>query len=123
MNGILAKESVHSDEEALRSIMERDRGDMRSAITDIQILTGPKKNLTLEDTTLLSNRDRTEYIFEVLRIIFNSRTVAQARRALDKSDVDQEMLFQWILENTRGQIPKLRELEEAMSAIAEEDLY
>jgi len=123
MKGILAKEGVHADDEALRSIMERDRGDMRSAITDLQILTGPKKNLTLEDTALLSNRDRTESIFEVLRIIFNSRTVAQARRALDKSDVDQEMLFQWILENTPGQIPKLRELDAAMSALSEADLY
>ena len=123
MKGILAKESVHADEEALRSIMERDRGDMRSAITDIQILTGPRKNLTLEDTALLSSRDRTESIFEVLRIIFSSRTVAQARRALDKSDVDQEMLFQWILENTPSQIPKPRELEAAMTALAEADLY
>ena len=123
MKGILAKERVNADEEALRSIMERDRGDMRSAITDLQILTGPKKNLTLDDTALLSNRDRTESIFEVLRIIFNSKTVAQARRALDKSDVDQEMLFQWILENTPGQIPNPRELEAAMSALAEADLY
>jgi replication factor C large subunit len=123
MKGILGKEGVNADEEALRSIMERDRGDMRSAITDLQILTGPKKSLTLEDAALLSNRDRTESIFEVLRIIFNSTTVAQARRALDKSDVDHEMLFQWILENTPTQISKTRELEAAMSALAEADLY
>src|SRR5881296_890069 len=123
MKGILSKEGVNADEEELRSIVERDRGDMRSAITDLQILTELKKSLTLEDTALLSSRDRTESIFEVLRIIFNSRTVAQARRALDKSDVDQEMLFQWILENTPGQIPKPRELEAAMSALAEADLY
>jgi replication factor C large subunit len=123
MRGILAKEGVNAEEEALRAIMERDRGDMRSAITDLQILTGPKKSLTLDDTTLLSSRDRTESIFEVLGIIFNSRTVGQARRALDKSDLDHEMLFQWILENTPSQIPKPRELEAAMSALAEADLY
>jgi replication factor C large subunit len=123
MRGILAKEGVNAEEEALRAIMERDRGDMRSAITDLQILTGPKKSLTLDDTTLLSSRDRTESIFEVLGIIFNSRTVAQARRALDKSDLDQEMLFQWILENTPSQIPRPRELEAAMSALSEADLY
>ena len=123
MKGILSKEGVNADEEALRSIMERDRGDMRSAITDLQILTGPKKSLTLDDAALLSSRDRTESIFEVLRIIFNSRTVAQARRALDKSDLDHEMLFQWILENTPSQVPKPRELKAAMSALAEADLY
>jgi len=123
MRGILAKEGVNAHEEALRSIMERDRGDMRSAITDLQILSEAKKSLTLEDTALLSNRDRTESIFEVLRIIFNSRTVAQARRALDKSDLDHEMLFQWILENTPNQIPNRHELNKAMSALAEADLY
>jgi replication factor C large subunit len=123
MKGILAKEGISADEEALRSIMELDRGDMRSAITDLQILTGPKKNLTVDDTLVLSNRDRTESIFEVLRIIFNSKTVAQARRALDKSDLDHEMLFQWILENTPSQIPNPHELEAAMSALAEADLY
>ncbi len=123
MKGILGKEGVNADEEALRVIMERDRGDMRSAITDLQILTGPKKSLTVDDTSLLSSRDRTESIFEVLRIIFNSHTVAQARRALDKSEVDHEMLFQWILENAPAQIPRTRELEVAMSALAEADLY
>ena len=123
MKGILAKEGVQADEEALRMIMDRDRGDMRSAITDLQVLSEPRKNLTTDDAALLTNRDRTESIFEVLRIIFNSRTVAQARRALDKSDVDHEMLFQWILENVPGQIPKPRELESAMKALAESDMY
>ena len=123
MKGILAKEGVKADEEALRLIMDRDRGDMRSAITDLQVLSEPKKNLTTEDAALLSNRDRTESVFEVLRIIFNSRTVAQARRALDKADVDHEMLFQWILENAPGQIRNPRELEAAMKALAESDLY
>ena len=123
MKGILAKEGVKADEEALRLIMDRDRGDMRSAITDIQVLSEPKKSLTVDDAALLSNRDRTESIFEVLRIIFNSRTVAQARRALDKSDVDHEMLFQWILENVPAQIPRPRELDAAMKALAESDMY
>ena len=123
MKGILAKEGVKADEEALRVIMDRDRGDMRSAITDLQILSEPKKTLTTDDAALLSNRDRSESIFEVLRIIFNSRTVAQARRALDKSDVDHEMLFQWIIENVPSQIPNPRELEAAMKALAESDLY
>ncbi|HZY47142.1 MAG TPA: replication factor C large subunit, partial [Candidatus Bathyarchaeia archaeon] len=123
MKGILAKEGVRADEEAIRRIIERDQGDMRSAIIDLQILSEPKKTLTLDDTGLLSNRDRTESIFEVLRIIFNSRTVAQARRSLERSDLDHEMLFQWILENAPTQIPKPRELEAAMTALAEADLY
>src|SRR3989475_11190012 len=89
----------------------------------MQLLSSRHGTLTVDDVDLLSGRDRTESIFEVLRVIFNSRTVATARRALSISDVDQEMLFQWIFENAPYQIPKPKELEEAMSALAESDLY
>jgi len=77
----------------------------------------------MDDVNLLSGRDRTESVFEVLRVIFNSRTVAAARRALSISDLDQEMLFQWIFENAPYQIPKPDELERAISALADADMY
>jgi replication factor C large subunit len=123
LRSILNQEGVKADEDALRLILDRDRGDIRSILNDMQLLSSRHGTLTVEDVDLLSGRDRTESIFEVLRVIFNSRTVAAARRALSISDVDQEMLFQWIFENAPYQIPKPRELEEAMSALAESDLF
>ena len=123
LRNILNQEGVKANEDALRLILDRDRGDIRSILNDMQLLSGRQGTLTLDDVDLLSGRDRTESIFEVLRVIFNSRTVAAARRALSISDVDQEMLFQWIFENAPYQIPKPEELEEAMSALAESDLY
>ncbi len=115
LRNILNQEGVKANEDALRLILDRDRGDIRSILNDMQLLSSRHRSLTVED--------RTESIFEVLRVIFNSRTVASARRALSISDVDQEMLFQWIFENAPYQIPKPKELEEAMSALAESDLY
>src|SRR4029077_607834 len=109
--------------DALRLILDRDRGDIRSILNDMQLLSSRHGTLTVDDVDLLSGRDRTESIFEVLRVIFNSRTTASARRALSISDIDQEMLFQWIFENAPYQIPKPKELQEAMSALAESDLY
>src|SRR5260370_105682 len=123
LRNILNQEGVKADEDALRLILDRDRGDIRSILNDMQLLSSRHGTLTVDDVDLLSGRDRTESIFEVLRVIFNSRTVAAARRALSISDVDQEMLFQWIFENAPYQIPKPKELEEAMSALAESDLY
>src|SRR5216684_6516844 len=123
LRNILNQEGVKADEDALRLILDRDRGDIRSILNDMQLLSSRHGTLTVDDVDLLSGRDRTESIFEVLRVVFNSRTVAAARRALSISDVDQEMLFQWIFENAPYQIPKPRELEEAMSALAESDLY
>jgi replication factor C large subunit len=123
LRNILNQEGVKADEDALRLILDRDRGDIRSILNDMQLLSSRHGTLTVDDVDLLSGRDRTESIFEVLRVIFNSRTVAAARRALSISDVDQEMLFQWIFENAPYQISKPNELEEAMSALAESDLY
>jgi replication factor C large subunit len=120
---ILGKEGVKADDDTLRLIIDRDRGDVRSILNDIQMLTGRGGTLTIDDLGLLSGRDRTESIFEVLRIIFNSKTVAAARRATSLSDVDQEMLFQWIFENAPYQIPKPSELADAISALAEADMY
>jgi len=120
---ILAKEEIRTSDDALKYIIDKDRGDIRSILNDIQVLSSKAKTLTMDDVSLLSGRDRTESIFEVLRVIFNSRTVAAARRALSISDVDQEMLFQWIFENTPYQIPNPHELEQAVSALADADMY
>jgi replication factor C large subunit len=123
LRNILNQEGVKTNEDALKLIIDRDRGDIRSILNDMQLLSSRHGTLTVDDVDLLSGRDRTESIFEVLRVIFNSRTTASARRALSISDVDQEMLFQWIFENAPYQIPKPKELEEAMTALAESDLY
>jgi len=123
LRNILGQEGVKANEDALKLIIDRDRGDIRSILNDMQLLSSKNAALTVDDVDLLSGRDRTESIFEVLRVIFNSRTTASARRALSISDIDQEMLFQWIFENAPYQIPKPKELQEAMSALAESDLY
>ena len=123
LRSILSKEGVTANDDALKFIIDRDRGDIRSILNDIQLLSARSGVLTTDDVGLLSGRDRTESIFEVLRVIFNSRTVASARRALSISDIDQEMLFQWVFENAPYQIRRPDELNQAISALAEADLY
>jgi replication factor C large subunit len=120
---VLAKEGLAADEEALRTLIQKNNGDLRSTLNDLQVLTRKGKILGVREVSWLAYRDRTESIFEVLRIVFNSQTVAAARRATNISDVDNDMLFQWILENTPYQVPKAQELSEAMEALAEADLF
>jgi len=79
LKSILSKEGVKTTDDALRFIIDKDRGDIRSILNDIQLLSGRNRTLTMDDVNLLSGRDRTESVFEVLRVIFNSRTVAAAR--------------------------------------------
>ena len=123
LKSVLAKESVAADEEALRVLLQKNNGDIRSTLNDLQVLTRKGGRLTVNEVNWLAWRDRTESIFEVLRIVFNSPTVAAARRATNVSDVDHEMLFQWILENAPSQITEPHELSEAMNALAEADMF
>ena len=123
LNRVLGKEGVTADEDALRLLLQKNSGDIRSTLNDLQVLTRKGGRLSTNEVNWLAWRDRTESIFEVLRIVFNSPTVAAARRATNISDVDHEMLFQWILENAPNQITEPHELSEAMEALAQADMF
>lgn len=123
LKAVLTKEGLTADEEALRVLIQKNNGDIRSTLNDLQVLIRRGKTLGTKEVNWLAWRDRTESIFEVLRIVFNSQTVAAARRATNVSDVDHEMLFQWILENAPYQIPNPNELSDAMKALAEADTF
>lgn len=120
---ILEKENVRADEDAMRLLLEKNNGDLRSILNDLQILASRGENISAKEVYWLSGRDRTESIFNVLRVVFNAKTVAYAKRALSMSDIEPDMLFQWIVENTPYQIGNPKELSRAMDALAEADLF
>ena len=120
---ICQKEGVEVDEQALRLIVDRNQGDMRSIMNDLQVLTSGRKKLTYEETTWLGFRDRRASIFDALKTVFTSPTCLQARRATDMANVDLDMFFEWIYENAPRQLNDPRDLSHAMSALARADLY
>jgi replication factor C large subunit len=120
---ILDKENVRADEDAIRLLLEKNNGDLRSILNDLQILSGRGQNINAKEVYWLSGRDRTESIFNVLRVVFNAKTVAYAKRAVGMADIEPDMLFQWIVENTPYQIVNPKELSTAMDALAAADLF
>ncbi|MGD0549320.1 MAG: replication factor C large subunit [Candidatus Bathyarchaeia archaeon] len=120
---ICQKEGVEVDEQALRLIVDRNQGDMRSIMNDLQVLTSGRKKLTYEETTWLGFRDRRASIFDALKTVFTSPTCLQARRATDLANVDLDMFFEWVYENAPRQLNDPRDLSHAMSALAQADLY
>ena len=124
LRSLATKEQLQIDEDVLRMILERDKGDIRSILNDLEMLSqGRNKKITANQIDILPGRDRSESVFEALRIVFNSRTMAWSRRALSVSDLDQDMLFQWILENAPYQISNAKELAQAMGALANADMH
>ncbi len=120
---ICQREGIEPKEEALQFIAQRSQGDVRSAINDLQALAQGKKQLTYEDVSWLAYRDRKDAIFNVLRLIFYSKSCDAAKSAVDMADVDHNMLFEWIYENMPYHLRDLEDLARAMESLAIADLY
>jgi len=120
---ICQREGVEVDEEALRLVVDRNRGDMRSILNDLQVLCSGRKRLTYDEASWIGFRDRKGTIFDALRVAFTSPTCLQARRAADISGMDLDMFFEWVYENAPRQLNDPRDLAGAMNALAEADLY
>lgn len=120
---ICINEGIEFDEEALKFIAERNQGDMRSAINDLQTLSLGKKKLNYEDVEWLSSRDRKLAIFDSLKVVFMAKSCLSAKKALQMADVDYEMFFEWIYENAPYQLSSLKDLANAMDALAKADLF
>ncbi len=120
---LCTSEGIEADEQALRLIIDRNKGDMRSIINDLQTFTAGRKKLNYADVEWLNWRDRKETIFDALRTVFSSKSGIQARRATDMADVDLDMFFEWIYENAPLQLTDHRDLAKAMDALSKADLY
>lgn len=120
---IVASEGIVADEEALKFIATRNQGDVRSAVNDLQALAQGKMKLTYDDVSWLAYRDRKDVIFTVLRQVLYGKTCNAAKQAVNMADVDLDMLFEWVYENTPYHFNVPGELADAMEALAKADLY
>ena len=123
LKGICTREGIRAEESAIRFIAERNGGDIRSAVNDLQALAQGREKLMYQDVAWLATRDRKERIFDVLRTIFYSKSCLDAKRAIDRADVDPDMLFEWIYENAPLHLQDPHDLAEGMNALALADLY
>lgn len=116
-------EGVEADDKLLKALVEKNNGDMRGILNDLEMLSSIKRVLSHRDVEWLAPRDRKEEIFNVIRRIFYAGDYHSARRAAEQADMDYEMLFEWIYENTPYQLRDPRDLSNALSALAKADLY
>jgi len=120
---ICSLEGIQAESDALKLMAERVNGDVRSAINDLQALAQGKDRLTFEDVAWLSSRDRKEVIFNTLRRIFYAHSLTGALRAAQETDVDLDMLLEWIYENLPYHVKDPKELAATMEMLALADIY
>lgn len=120
---ICEREGLATEEDALKFIAQRNEGDVRSAVNDLQALAQGKKMLRYDDVSWLAYRDRKDVIFSVLRLVLYGKSCASAKQAIDMADVDLDMFFEWVYENVPYHFNVPSELANAMEALARADLF
>lgn len=100
VQSILKKENIKVYKpEDLKQIAEKNNGDLRGVINDLQGLSQGADGSNI-DLLLSLRRDSTEEIFALIRNLFqNVTSLNEARMVTDKSDVDYNFLYKWVNEN------------------------
>ena len=120
---IARKENIKVDKIVLRELARRSEGDLRAAITDLEIVSRGKNEIRLKDLEVLGFREKEKVIFDVLKNIFKTSSARSASLALMNVDKDPAEIFWWIEENILNEYEKAEEIAKAYEALSKADLF
>jgi replication factor C large subunit len=92
---VAEKEKIPVDDDAIREISARCDGDIRSALNDLQMVMLGGNNIIDN----LGIRNRKLEVFRVLDRIFLTNDFSMAKSAIDSSELEIDMLINWVEEN------------------------
>jgi replication factor C large subunit len=116
-------EHVKADFEALEHIAQNSKGDVRSAINDLQSLSEENHVLTLQDTMMLSSRNKDISMDETLRGFFSAKSVAEASSLLSRSSVDYDDFLLSVSDNLPRRYTDPEELAAAYDFVSQADVF
>ncbi len=120
---ICEREGVEADPLVLKKIAENAKGDLRAAINDLQMVAEGRRSITMDDLGVLSLRDQEKSVFDTLKAIFYGKSAQGMIMAASSSDVDYELLMQWMCENTWQHMQHPKELADAYNALSRADVF
>lgn len=101
----------------LNDIFDRDGIDVRSVFNDVEAVA------SAERTGISGSRDTRANIFEVMRAVLLDTDSERALRIVDESEVDLDLLLQWIDENISLVAQNADELDGTFEDVSLADLY
>jgi len=113
-------EGLTAPEEKMGELAVRSKGDLRSALNDMQALLTGGGPLEL---TILGNRDRERDVFEALRTVMKTLNYSEAVRAGDDLDIDLDLFVKWISENVPAEYETPAELARAFHWLSRSDVF
>jgi replication factor C large subunit len=116
-------EHVKAEFEALERIAENSRGDVRSAINDLQSLSEGTHTLTLQDTVMLSSRNKDISMDDTLRGYFTAKSIAEVSSLLSYSSIDYDDFLLSVSDNLPKRYTNPAELAAAYDFVSQADVF
>ncbi|MFC1648584.1 replication factor C large subunit [Nanoarchaeota archaeon] len=116
-------EGIKADDEALKTLARKVRGDLRAAVNDLQTLTGDSKKLKKKDVEDVDDRRRKDSIFNALMRIFKTTDSEIARTAYDEVETDLDEIFLWTENNIEEEYKKPEDIANAYDALSIADRF
>jgi len=120
---ICLKEGINVDQKVLQTIADRCKGDIRSAINDLQSLCLNRTQVDIKSINVLGYRDREKEIFDALREVFKTRNIKAIRESISHLDADPKIILLWINENLPLEYRDLNDLVNGYEAISKADIF
>ncbi|MFB6136203.1 MAG: replication factor C large subunit, partial [Halobacteriaceae archaeon] len=98
LRDICRREDVDYEDEALDALAEKNSGDLRSAVNDLQALAEGDRTLRADDV-VTGDRDRTTDVFEFLDALIKEEDAEGALRASYAVEETPDDLVNWIEDN------------------------
>ncbi len=120
---ICKQENIQAEFEALEKIAQNSRGDVRSAINDLQGLAEEGKMLKLQDTLALGIRNKDVSMYDTLKGFFAVKNLGEASMLLSYSNVDYDDLLMSISDNMPRRYVDPVYLAQAYDYVSQADVY
>jgi len=111
LRDICRKEGVEFESDALERIAERNRGDLRGAVNDLQAIADGRDRVTLDDV-VTGDRDQSMGIFPFLDAVLKEQSAEEALQSAYAVDETPDDLTKWI----EGNLLKVYDADEAARA-------
>ncbi|MFB6173965.1 MAG: replication factor C large subunit [Halobacteriales archaeon] len=99
LRDLCRREGIEYDDDALEALAEKNAGDLRSAVNDLQAIAEDDGVLRADDV-VTGERDRTNDVFEFLDAVIKEEDAEGALRASYDVDETPDDLIAWIEDNT-----------------------
>ena len=120
---ICREENIIADVKVLQTIADRCKGDVRSAVNDLQSICINRQQVDIQFLDVLGYRDREKIIFDALRDVFKTRNLQNMRENTSNIDMPPEMFLLWITENLPREYIDIEDLRRGYEAISRADVF